>query len=88
MTYSNGKVYHDLGALVFERFKIGWVVLVYVVMLFGLGFHLHHGFQSAFQTLGLNNKKYTPAIKVFGVFYSVLITAGYIAIPVIIYFFR
>lgn len=88
ITYSNGKVYHDLGALVIERFRIGWVVVTYVVLLIGLGFHLHHGFQSAFQTLGLNNNKYTPFIKGFGVFYSIAISLGFISIPVIIYFFK
>lgn len=86
--YANGQIYHDLGALVLERFKIGWVVITYVFLLIGLGFHLHHAFQAAFQTLGLNNKKYTPAIKAFGVIYSIVITAGFISIPVIIYFFK
>ena len=88
ITYANGKSYHDLGALVIERFKIGWVVIVYIVLLLGLGFHLHHGFQSAFQTLGINHKTYTPVIKVLGVLYSLVITIGYISIPVLIYFYR
>ncbi|MFO7656899.1 MAG: succinate dehydrogenase cytochrome b subunit [Bacteroidales bacterium] len=88
ITYADGKTYHDLGALVLERFKIGWVVLVYILLLFGLGFHLHHGFQSAFQTLGLNHKSYTPVIKALGVLYSVVVTLGYMSIPVYIYFFK
>ncbi len=86
--YSNGKSYHDLAPLVIERFQIGWVVIVYVVLLLGLGFHLHHAFQSAFQTLGLNHHKYTPAIKTFGIFYSIVITIGYMAIPIFIYYFK
>ena len=88
ITYSNGKMYEDLGSLVIQRFQIGWVVWVYIVLLIGLGFHLHHGFQSAFQTLGINNSKYTPFIKGFGVVYSIVITLGYISIPLVIYFFR
>jgi succinate dehydrogenase / fumarate reductase cytochrome b subunit len=84
----NGKHYHDLATLVIARFKIGWVVTVYVVALLGLGFHLHHGFQSAFQTLGLNHPVYTPVIKGFGVVYTVVITLGFISIPLVVYFLK
>lgn len=86
VTYADGKTFHDLGALVIQRFHIGWVVIVYIVLLLGLGFHLHHGFQSAFQTLGINHKTYSPVIKALGLIYSILITVGYIFIPVWIYF--
>lgn len=88
VTYANGRTYHDLGALVIERFHIGWVVIVYLILLLGLGFHLHHGFQSAFQTLGLNHKTYTPVIKALGVMYTIVVTAGYMTIPVVIYFLK
>ncbi len=84
----DGKKYHDLGLLVMQRFKIGWVVIVYVLSLLFLGFHLHHGFQSAFQTLGINHKVYTPIIKVTGVVYTIVITFGFISIPVYIYFLK
>jgi succinate dehydrogenase / fumarate reductase cytochrome b subunit len=82
----NGKSYHDLGTLVIQRFHIGWVVAVYVIALFGLGFHLVHGFQSAFQTMGLNHPVYTPVIKAIGYIYSIGITIGFISIPLVIYF--
>lgn len=88
ITYANGKTYHDLAAMVVDRFQIGWVVIVYLVLLLGLGFHLHHGFQSAFQTLGLNHKIYTPIIKALGVIYTIIVTAGYMMIPLVIYFFK
>ena len=83
-----GKEYPDMASLVLSRFKIWWVVIVYIIALFGLGFHLHHGFQSAFQTLGINNKTYTPLIKVIGLIYTIIITLGFILIPVSIYFFK
>ena len=88
ITYANGKTYHDLGAMVVDRFQIGWVVIVYVVLLLGLGFHLHHSFQSAFQTLGLNHKTYTPIIKALGVIYSIVVAGGFISIPIVIYFLK
>ena len=87
VTY-DGVTMHDLGALVLARFKIGWVVIVYLVALLGLGFHLHHGFQSAFQTLGLNHPVYTPVIKAIGVIYTIVITVGFMTIPIVIYFFK
>ncbi len=88
ITYADGKIYHDMGALVIQRFQIGWVVIVYIVLLLGLGFHLHHGFQSAFQTLGINHKTYSPVIKALGLIFSIVITIGYIIIPVWIYFLK
>lgn len=84
----DGEPYHDLSALVIARFKIWWVDVVYVIALLCLGFHLHHGFQSAFQTLGLNHQVYTPIIKALGVAYSILVTAGFISIPVLVYFIK
>jgi succinate dehydrogenase / fumarate reductase cytochrome b subunit len=37
-------------------FQNGWMVVIYVVWFAALGFHLTHGFWSAFQTIGLSNK--------------------------------
>ena len=84
----NGREYHDLGLLVIQRFKIGWVVIVYVLTLLFLGFHLHHGFQSAFQTLGIHHKTYSPVIKAAGLIYTIVITGGFISLPVYIYFLK
>ena len=61
-------------------------VIGYIIALLIVGFHLDHAFQSAFQSLGLYHKKYTPFIKGFGHVYSIVITLGYILIPVVIYF--
>lgn len=46
-----------------------------------LGFHLSHGFWSAFQTLGLNNKNWLNRWKVIGTIYAIVIAAGYAVIP-------
>lgn len=63
-----------------------WIVIVYVVGVIALAFHLIHGFQSAFQSLGLNHKKYTPFIKGFGIVLSIVLCIGFALIPVILYF--
>lgn len=82
----DGKDYHDLGIVVIEKFKIGGFVIFYIICFLILAFHLLHGFQSAFQSLGLEHKSYTPVIKAFGVIYTLLVAAGFIWIPLYIYF--
>jgi succinate dehydrogenase / fumarate reductase cytochrome b subunit len=82
----NGKEYHDLGILVIDKFKLPGYVIFNIACFLFLGFHLVHGFQSAFQSLGLNHKTYTPLIKALGIIYTVVITAGFILIPLYIYF--
>lgn len=84
----NGKHYHDLGTMVYEKFKILWVDVFYIACFLFLGFHLFHGFQSAFQTLGLNHSVYTRWIKALGVIYTLIVVAGFSVIPLVIYFTR
>ncbi|MBX2816555.1 MAG: succinate dehydrogenase cytochrome b subunit [Saprospiraceae bacterium] len=71
----------DLYTIVQHTFKQWWFVLFYVISMIVIGFHLQHGFQSAFQTLGLNHKKYTPAIKTLGLIYSIIIPLAFAIIP-------
>lgn len=61
-----------------------WVA-VYVFCMAAIGFHLSHGFQSAFQSMGWNHPKYTPIIKKAGMMFSVLISIAFACIPVIIF---
>lgn len=76
----------DLFKVVEAAFAQWWYVALYVVCMIGLGFHLSHGFSSAFQSLGLNHKKYTPFIKKFGIVYAVVISAAFASIPLIMFF--
>lgn len=62
-----------------------WVVILYVLAMISLAYHLLHGFQSSFQSLGLNHKKYTPFIKGFGVCFSIIIPLIFAAMPVLMY---
>jgi len=82
----DGKSYHDLGALVIEKFQFPFYTWGYVVMMVFLGFHLHHGFESAFQSLGLTHSKYTPFIKKLSTLVAVVLSLGFIIIPLVIYF--
>jgi len=85
ITY-DGEVYKNLFLIVSEAFKQEWLVALYVLSMIFLGFHLSHGFASAFQTLGINHKKYSPAIKAIGTAYSILVPALFASMPLYIYF--
>jgi succinate dehydrogenase / fumarate reductase, cytochrome b subunit len=68
--------------MVVETFKNPFYSAIYIVSILFLGFHLKHAFQATFQSFGLNHDKYTPAIKVIGTLYAIVISAGFIIIPV------
>jgi succinate dehydrogenase / fumarate reductase cytochrome b subunit len=51
-----------------------------------LGLHLRHGVSSAFQSLGLVPVAWTRAILRTGLALALLITAGFVVIPIWIYF--
>jgi len=87
MVEIDGAQVKDLYAPVYATFKNIFFVIFYVVCMAFIGLHLSHGFQSAFQTLGLNHKKYTPLIKGVGTAYSILIPLGFAIIPLYFYFF-
>jgi succinate dehydrogenase / fumarate reductase cytochrome b subunit len=60
----------------------------YVLAMILLGFHLNHGFQSAFQTMGWNQKKYFPLIQALGTIYSVVVAAGFASLPIYFLYFQ
>jgi succinate dehydrogenase / fumarate reductase cytochrome b subunit len=78
----------NIYALVAEQFSSTFSLVAYITGLLALFFHLKHGFQSAFQTLGLDHKKYTPFIKVAGLVYSIVVPLGFASMPVWLYFFN
>jgi succinate dehydrogenase / fumarate reductase, cytochrome b subunit len=76
-------VVKDLYKEVADAFKQPLIVIFYVLAMIAMAFHLIHGFQSAFQTLGLNHPKYTPFIKNVGIFiFGILIPIAFAAMPV------
>ena len=82
----DGIAYHDFASEILDKFKMLPFVIFYIAAFIFLGFHLIHGFQSAFKTLGMDNRKYTPVIDALALIYSIVVVAGYSIIPVIIYF--
>lgn len=82
--------YKDLYKLTFEFFKDAkyglFFTLFYVFAMIVLAFHLLHGFQSAFQSLGANNPKYTPVIKLIGKGFAIIVPFLFAIIPLYIHF--
>jgi succinate dehydrogenase / fumarate reductase, cytochrome b subunit len=68
-----------------EVFSQLWVVIIYVAAMVSLAYHLMHGFQSAFQTMGWNHPKFTPLIKKAGFWFSIIIPALFASMPVAMY---
>lgn len=58
-----------------------WWSILYLLAMISLSFHLAHGFASAFQTLGLYHKKYTPIIQKIGLLFALVVPASFAAIP-------
>lgn len=58
-----------------------WFVL-YMIGLASLLFHLLQGFQSAFQTFGINHRRWIYIIKGIGVVYSVVICVVFASMPI------
>lgn len=77
---------HNLYEEMQEVFSNQWVVALYLVGVIALFWHLYHGFQSAFQTLGINHKKYTPIINCAGLTYAVIICLLFALMPIAMYF--
>ncbi len=91
-----GSGYKDLHTVVLQYFSkqnksesgvpVGLLgTIFYVISMAVLGFHLWHGFASAFQSLGLNHPTYTPLIKTFGRAFSVVVPGLFAIIPVFLY---
>jgi succinate dehydrogenase / fumarate reductase, cytochrome b subunit len=62
------------GSILYDVFYVIGAVL--------LGFHLSHGFWSAFQTLGLNNKHWMKRLRFLAVVYAYIVAIGFSVIPV------
>lgn len=76
----------DLFSLVITSFQELWYVILYAVAILSLGFHLLHGFFSAFRSVGVHHPKYNQLIKSIGVVFAISLTFGYLIIPFFIYF--
>ena len=73
----------------YEKMKLEfselWVVVVYAVGCISLGYHLAHGFQSAFRTLGVHNKRYNALFTSLGYAFAIIVPLLFVLMPVSFY---
>jgi len=68
-----------------EVFSQLWVVIVYVVGCISLAYHLAHGFQSSFKTLGVYNKRYNVMLSSLGYGFAIIVSLVFDMMPISIY---
>jgi len=78
----------DFYSTAHNLFKIPAYNYIYLTCFTVLGFHLYHAFYSAFQTLGLNHRIWSPIVKVVAVIYAVILPAGFAFIAISLWLFR
>jgi succinate dehydrogenase / fumarate reductase cytochrome b subunit len=67
------------------EFSVLWVVIVYVLGCLSLGYHLAHGFQSAFRTIGVHNNRYINMLKGLGYGFAIIVPLVFAMMPVSFY---
>ncbi len=61
-------------------------IVIYVLGCAALGYHLAHGFQSAFKTLGVHNKKYFQILAAIGFGFSIVVCVAFALMPLSFHF--
>ena len=84
-TDTPGKSFNELYGRMIEVFQSPWVVVLYVIGCISLGWHLVHGFQASFRSLGLYNTKYIALINAIGIAFSIIVSLLFAAMPISIY---
>lgn len=77
-SFEEGDVYRNT----VSGFQVWYVSAWYIVSMILLGLHLRHGVWSMFQSLGVNHPRHTPIMKKFAIVFAVVVTGGFISIPV------
>jgi len=75
----------NLYKVVVTAFKGPGFTVFTVIAMVMLGFHLRHGFWSAFQSLGLSNDRYLPLLVNVARVLAILLALGFVAIPLFLY---
>jgi succinate dehydrogenase cytochrome b subunit len=71
--------------LLVDTFDTWWMTVIYLLAMFALGMHLHHGTWSAAQTLGLtNNARARSNAKALGWILAVVIAGGFSLVPIFV----
>jgi len=81
----DGKEYPNQYGDIVRVFQDPIVVILYLLGCASLLYHLLHGFESAFRTLGAGNNRYLTLIKNTGFVFSVIVALAFAMMPVSVY---
>jgi succinate dehydrogenase / fumarate reductase, cytochrome b subunit len=81
----NGVLMHDMFGLMKVTFSEWWIVVLYLLGCISLFWHLMHGFQSAFRTIGVSNNRYLLLLNTIGIGFSVIVCLLFALMPVAVY---
>lgn len=73
---------HNMFELMKQTFASPLVVVVYVLGCISLAYHLLHGFQSAFRTIGVRNTRWIKLVQQLGIGFSILVPLVFALIPI------
>lgn len=87
VVYNGGTLkVHNLFLRMYDVFQNPVIVVIYVLSVLFLGFHLWHGFHSAFRSMGVHNKKYLSLLKGMGYGFTVIVCVLFALMPISMYF--
>ncbi len=72
--------------MIVDSFRQAGYALTYVAAMTVLFFHISHGFASLFQTSGINNEVTLPWLGRLSRTVAIILAAGFVSIPVLIFF--
>jgi succinate dehydrogenase / fumarate reductase cytochrome b subunit len=81
ITLINGHEARDLYALVLAAFKQPAIAWGYAIVMGTVGFHLRHGFWSAFQSMGALNPRLLPVFYGLGLVVALILAGGFVLLP-------
>jgi succinate dehydrogenase / fumarate reductase cytochrome b subunit len=86
VSYESGKEIHNLYAEMLSVFQDNLlIVILYVIGCISLAWHLMHGFQSAFRSIGLYNNRYLKIVYAIGVGFSIIVPLAFAMMPISMY---
>lgn len=86
VSYDGGRTeMHNLFLRMYDVFQNPVLVIIYIISVIVLGFHLWHGFHSAFRSMGVHNKKYLSLLKGLGYGFTIIVCVMFILMPVSMY---
>jgi succinate dehydrogenase / fumarate reductase, cytochrome b subunit len=86
VSYDGGRTeMHNLFLRMYDVFQSPVIVIIYVISVLVLGFHLWHGFHSAFRSMGVHNKKYLGLLKGLGYGFTIIVCVMFALMPISMY---